>query len=216
MIEWPERCEIEVSMLVIGLTGGIGSGKSAVSVMLQELGAHVIDADKVGHEAYQVNSEPWQAVVDAFGKDILGPDGDIDRKKLGSVVFSDASQLDRLNSIMHPRMANMVKGKIGSLKDDGVSVVVLEAAVLLEAGWDRLVDEVWTVTAPAEAVLERLHARNGMASDEANRRIAAQMSTEDRLNRSQAEVSNSGDMILLSKTVRKLWEDRVKTKVGKV
>mgnify|MGYP001295336640 FL=1 len=203
-------------MLVIGLTGGIGSGKSAVSVMLQELGAHVIDADKVGHEAYQVHSEPWQAVVDAFGKDILGPDGDIDRQKLGSVVFSDASQLDRLNSIMYPRMANMVKGKIGSLKDDGVSVVVLEAAVLLEAGWDSLVDEVWTVTAPAAVVLERLHARNGMASDEANRRIAAQMSIEDRLNRSQAEVSNSGDMILLSKTVRKLWEDRVKTKVGKV
>ena len=203
-------------MLVIGLTGGIGSGKSAVSVMLQELGAHVIDADKVGHEAYQVHSEPWQAVVDAFGKDILGPDGDIDRQKLGSVVFSDASQLDRLNAIMHPRMANMVKGKLESLTDSGVSVVVLEAAVLLEAGWDSLVDEVWTVTAPAEAVLERLHARNGMASDEANRRIAAQMSIEDRLNRSQAEVSNSGDMILLSKTVRKLWEDRVKTKVGKV
>ena len=203
-------------MLVIGLTGGIGSGKSAVALMLQELGADLIDADKVGHEAYQVNSEPWQAVVDAFGKDILGSDGDIDRKKLGSIVFSDPSELDRLNAIMHPRMAKIVKEKIESLKESGSSVVVLEAAVLLEAGWDTLVNEVWTVTAPVDAVLERLKARNGMASDEANRRIAAQMSVEDRLKSSQAEINNNGDMILLGKTVRELWENRVKTKVGKV
>ena len=146
----------------------------------------------------------------------MGPDGDIDRAKLGSVVFSDPSELDRLNSIMHPRMANIVKEKIESLKESGSRVVVLEAAVLLEAGWDTLVDEVWTVTAPVDAVLERLKARNGMASDEANRRIAAQMSVEDRLKSSQAEINNNGDMILLGKTVRELWEDRVKTKVGKV
>ena len=203
-------------MLVIGLTGGIGSGKSAVALMLQELGADLIDADKVGHEAYQIHSEPWQAVVDAFGKDILGSDGDIDRKKLGSIVFSDPSELDRLNAIMHPRMANIVKEKIESLKESGSSVVVLEAAVLLEAGWDTLVDEVWTVTAPVDAVLERLKARNGMASDEANRRIAAQMSVEDRLKSSQAEINNNGDIILLAKAVRELCEDRVKTKVGKV
>ena len=203
-------------MLVIGLTGGIGTGKSAVALMLQELGADLIDADKVGHEAYQVNSEPWQAVVDAFGKGILGPDGDIDRKKLGSVVFSDPSELDRLNAIMHPRMASMVKNKIESLEENGSNVVVLEAAVLLEAGWDSLVDEVWTVTAPVDLVLERLNARNGMTYDEASRRIAAQMSVEDRLKSSQAEINNSGDMILLGNIVRELWENRVNTKVGKV
>ena len=203
-------------MLVIGLTGGIGSGKSAVALMLQELGADLIDADKVGHDAYQVNSEPWQAVVDAFGKGILGPDGDIDRKKLGSVVFSDPSELDRLNAIMHPRMASMVKNKIESLEENGSNVVVLEAAVLLEAGWDSLVDEVWTVTAPVDLVLERLNARNGMTYDEASRRIAAQMSVEDRLKSSQAEINNSGDMILLGNIVRELWENRVNTKVGKV
>ncbi len=203
-------------MLVRGLTGGSGSGKSAVALMLQELGADLIDADKVGHEAYQVNSEPWQAVVDAFGKGILGPDGDIDRKKLGSVVFSDPSELDRLNAIMHPRMASMVKNKIESLEENGSNVVVLEAAVLLEAGWDSLVDEVWTVTAPVDLVLERLNARNGMTYDEASRRIAAQMSVEDRLKSSQAEINNSGDMILLGNIVRELWENRVNTKVGKV
>ena len=113
-------------------------------------------------------------------------------------------------------MAKIVKEKIESLKESGSSVVVLEAAVLLEAGWDTLVDEVWTVTAPVDAVLERLKARNGMASDEANRRIAAQMSVEDRLKSSQAEINNNGDIILLAKAVRELWEDRVKTKVGKV
>ena len=96
-------------MKVIGLTGGIGSGKSTVSSLLGELGAAVLDADTVGHEAYQPGTDAWQAVVDAFGKDVVAADGSIDRKRLGAIVFADPEALQRLNGIMHPRMFDMMK-----------------------------------------------------------------------------------------------------------
>ena len=95
-------------MLVIGLTGGIGTGKSEVTRLLQELGATVINADQVGHEAYKPDSESWLKLVEAFGRDILQPNGEIDRRKLGAIVFSDPAKLARLNEIMHPRMARIV------------------------------------------------------------------------------------------------------------
>ena len=96
-------------MKVIGLTGGIGSGKSTVSRFLAELGAVVIDADKVGHEAFKPDTELWREVVAAFGKQVIAPDGNIDRKKLGEIVFGNPEALSRLNQIMHPRMYNRVK-----------------------------------------------------------------------------------------------------------
>ncbi len=95
-------------MKVIGLTGGIGSGKSTVSQFLSELGANVLDADKVGHQCYQPGTEAWKDVVDAFGEEIVAPDGSIDRKKLGAIVFGDPEALIRLNQIMHPRMYDMM------------------------------------------------------------------------------------------------------------
>ena len=95
-------------MLVIGLTGGIGTGKSLVARILEQLGAVVIDADRVGHEAYMPNSLVWREVVEAFGEDILRPGGEIDRKRLGAIVFGDSAEMAKLNSIMHPRMAEMI------------------------------------------------------------------------------------------------------------
>ena len=154
-------------MLTIGLTGGIGSGKSAVAALLQQLGASIIDADRLGHEAYTPNSEAWRQVVAAFGEDILTTEGEIDRRKLGAIVFADPDQLARLNGIMHPLMATMVEQRKAQLKADGESVAVVEAAVLFEAGWDSLVDEVWTTNAPADAVVDRLRQRNGLSEEEA-------------------------------------------------
>ena len=116
-------------MLVIGLTGSIGTGKSEAARQLEALGASIISADQVGHEAYTPNTEAWEQVVVAFGDDILQEDGEIDRKKLGAVVFSDPGQLDRLNQIMHPRMARMVSDKIEVLRGQGVGVVVVEAGM---------------------------------------------------------------------------------------
>ena len=147
-------------MLVIGLTGSIGTGKSEVTRVLQELGAEVINADQVGHEAYTPHTESWNEVVDAFGRDILQPDGEIDRRKLGAIVFADPGQMAKLNGIMHPRMAGMVAEKTEQMRSRGVQVVVVEAALMFEAGWETLVDEVWATASPLETVFQRLMSRN--------------------------------------------------------
>ena len=196
-------------MLVIGLTGGIGTGKSEVARLLQSLGAAVISADEVGHEAYVPDSESWREVVDTFGKEILQPSGEIDRQKLGAIVFSDPQQLEKLNAIMHPRMARMVADRIQVLRDQGASTVVVEAALLFEAGWDSLVDEVWTTDSSVELVVERLQARNGMDEKESRRRIGSQMDRAERIERSDLVVDNSSDVSALEQTVMGLWDSRV-------
>ncbi|MBM4433036.1 MAG: dephospho-CoA kinase, partial [Chloroflexi bacterium] len=143
-------------MKVIGLTGGIGSGKSIVAQFLAELGAVIIDADKVGHEVFKPGTEAWQEVVTTFGKQILNTKGEIDRKKLSEIVFGNPELLSRLNKIMHPKMNEVVKAKLKEYQRQGVEVVVLEAPLLIEAGWTSLADEVWAVVAPKSAVSKRL------------------------------------------------------------
>lgn len=196
-------------MLVIGLTGGIGTGKSEIARLLQSLGAAVINADQVGHEAYAPDSESWHEVVATFGEDILQPSGEIDRRKLGAIVFADPQQLTKLNGIMHPRMARMVADRIQVLREEGVQVVVVEAALLFEAGWDALVDEVWVAESPVEAVIQRLQARSGMDEEEVRKRIDSQMGRWERLERADLVVDNSGDVDTLETTVKELWETRV-------
>jgi dephospho-CoA kinase len=200
-------------MIVVGLTGGIGTGKSEVARILQELGAVIINADQVGHEAYTPHAEPWQAVVDAFGEDILQPNGEIDRRALGGIVFADPEQLALLNQIMHPRMARMVAQQIEQYRGESESVVVVEAAVLFEAGWDTLVDEVWTTESPVEIVIARLEARNGLSEEEVRKRINSQMSAEERSSRATVVVENAGDLSTLESTVKAFWDNRVKGKV---
>lgn len=210
----PDSLTVWVVMLTIGLTGGIGSGKSAVADLMKQLGASIIDADRLGHEAYTPNSEAWQQVVEAFGKDILTDEGEIDRRKLGSIVFADPAELARLNGIMHPLMARMVEARKNQLRDAGETVAVVEAAVLFEAGWDSLVDEVWSTHSPADVVVKRLHERNGLSEEEARKRINSQMSTEERNGRSDVVVENSADLSTLERTVRDLWQTRVKGQVN--
>ena len=200
-------------MLVIGLKGRLGTGKSEATRVLQELGAEVINADQVGHEAYTAHTESWNAVVDAFGRDILQPDGEIDRRKLGAIVFADPAQLAKLNGIMHPRMADMVAEKTEQMRSRGVQVVVVEAALMFEAGWETLVDEVWATDSPLEIVFERLMSRNGMDEQEVRKRIGSQMDIQERLDRADVVVDNSGDVAALEATVKSLWESRIKGRV---
>lgn len=197
-------------MLVIGLTGSIGTGKSEVASLLGSLGAVLINADQVGHEAYAPNTESWREVVEAFGRDILQSTGEIDRRKLGAIVFSDSQQMAKLNGIMHPRIAAMVGERIEKLRTQGTEVVVVEAALLFEAKWDYLVDEVWTTDAPVEMVIRRLRDRNGLGEEEVRKRIDSQMDREERLARSHLVLDNSGDVAELEQTVSSLWENRVK------
>ncbi len=202
-------------MLVIGLTGGIGTGKTEVSRLLQELGAEVINADQVGHEAYTPHSEAWEEVVKAFGDNILQENGEIDRRKLGSIVFADPENLATLNGIMHPRMAAIVREKLRGLETQGVEVAVVEAAVLFEASWDTLVNEVWTTESPEKFVVARLQERNGYEPDEIRKRIASQMSSDERSRRATEVVSNSGELPDLENTVKEIWERRVKGRIGR-
>jgi len=196
-------------MLVIGLTGSIGTGKSEAARQLVILGASIISADQVGHEAYTPNTEAWEQVVSAFGDDILQDDKDIDRRKLGAIVFSDPSQLEKLNAIMHPRMARMVSDKIEVLRGQGVKVVVVEAALLFEAGWDTLVEEVWVTDSSEDIVVGRLKERNGLSEEEAKKRINSQMDRAERIERSDFVIDNSSDMAGLESAIKELWDRRV-------
>ena len=197
-------------MIVIGLTGGIGSGKSEVSRMLKELGATVIDADRVGHEAYRPYTESWKDLVDEFGRDILLPNGEIDRKKLGARVFSSPQELARLNAIVHPRMYTMMEERLEALRRQGTEVVVMEAAVLIEAGWTPLVDEVWVTTAPEDVAVQRIRQRNGMPGEEVRQRIRSQLSSEERAKQAAVVIENSGGMEELRERVREAWSSRIR------
>ena len=199
-------------MLVIGLTGGIGTGKSEASRILGVLGAVVIDADRVGHEAYTPHTPAWQEVVAAFGEAVLQADGSIDRKKLGAIVFNDPGARVRLNTIMHPRMYDMIKAKIGDAQRAGAEVVVVEAALLIEAGWTSLVDEVWVVHSPEELAVQRVRSRNNLPEEEIRRRIRSQLPFEERAKHAQVIIDNVGTIEALRQEVAEQWSRRVKGK----
>ena len=191
---------------VIGLAGGIGSGKSTVSQCLAELGAVILDADKIGHEAFKPNTEAWHEVVATFGKQILTPSGEVDRKKLGEIVFGNAESLSRLNQIMHPRMVDMIKAQIEEYRQQGIDVVALEAAVLIEANWTSLVDEVWVTVASEAMVLKRLKQQRGLEEERTLARIRSQLSAEERVKHADVVINNDGSPDELKAKVKELWE----------
>jgi dephospho-CoA kinase len=191
---------------VIGLTGGIASGKSVVSGMLAERGALVMDADKLGHEAYAPGSECYTAVAEAFGRGVVAADGQIDRKALGAKVFGDPEQRKRLESIVWPWMRGEMERRLAKLRQDGVEVVVLEAAVLIEADWTPIVDQVWLVVVPPEVARERIMSRNGLTAEQADARIAAQLTNDERARHAQVIIDNSGTLEELERRVAAEWE----------
>jgi dephospho-CoA kinase len=199
--------------LVIGLTGGIAAGKSTVSRQLAALGAHVIDADAVGHAVIAPQGEAYPEVVAAFGTEILDPDGTISRRKLGALVFADAAQRARLNAISHPRMAGRMAREIEALRlrkrGQRPAAIVLDAAILFEAGWDALCDATWSVEAPPELAVRRLMERNGLSREEAQARLAAQLSNAERAARAGRVIRNEGTLEALAAQVRRLWAETV-------
>ena len=192
-------------MKVIGLTGGIGSGKSTVSQYLAELGAVVIDADKVGHEAFKPDTPAWRDVVATFGREVLAANNEIDRKKLGQIVFSNPEALAQLNRIMHPRMYDMMKARIEEYRRQGVAVVVLEAAILIEANWTPLVDKVWVTVTPESAVLERVKKQRGQDEAQTLARIRAQLPTAERIKRADVVINNEGNLDEVKAKIKELW-----------
>jgi dephospho-CoA kinase len=192
--------------VVVGLTGGIASGKSVVSKMLAERRALVIDADKVGHEAYQRGSGCYDAVVEAFGPDVVGADGEIDRKALGGKVFADPSLRKRLESIVWPWMRDTMDKRLAQIRAEGTPVVVLEAAVLIEADWTPITDQVWVVTVAREIAQKRVMERNGLTAEQADARINAQLTNDERAKHAQVIIDNSGTLDELKQRVTAEWE----------
>ncbi len=193
-------------MKTIGLTGGIGSGKSTVAKILEELGAVVIHADAVGHEIYRPHTEGWRRVIEAFGLAILKPDQTVDRQQLGAIVFKDGEALKRLNAIVHPLMFAEIERRIRSLRTAGLTQpIVVEAAILIEANWLPLVDEVWLVVASREAVIKRLGNQRGLLPEDVARRIDAQLKDAERRKLAQVVIDNTGSLDELRRRVHSVW-----------
>ena len=166
----------------------------------------MIDADAVAHEVYRPGTDGWREVVETFGSEIAGPSGEIDRRKLAGIVFGDTAQVERLNRIVHPRTRALVAERLGAAGESGETTAVVEAALLFEAGWEEMFDEVWVVTAPGETAVARVVEARGTDAESARSRMRAQMSNEDRLSRADAAIDNSGSLADLRATVTEAWD----------
>ncbi|MCY4582359.1 MAG: dephospho-CoA kinase, partial [Chloroflexi bacterium] len=195
-------------MRVIGLTGGIGTGKSEAARILAELGAVVIDADAEGHRAYARGSIGWRRLVELFSSGILNDDQEIDRARLGQLVFANPQALAWLNAAIHPLIRQQVSQAIERHRENGEHAVVIDAALLYQAKWDDLADEVWAVSAPPDVVLERMRQR-GMTPEDVRRRSDAQGGGDAALGRADAIIENSSSPEDLRARVQGLWEERI-------
>ena len=190
---------------IVGLTGGIGSGKSTVAAMLAELGAVVIDADKVGHDVYRPGTEGFRGVVDAFGHEIVAPDGTIDRQRLGARVFADRAELARLNALVHPLIGDEIRRRMQAAATEHPDrPIVVEAAIMMEAGW-QFFDRVWVVVVRPETAVGRVTASRGLSAAEVERRIAAQLSNAERERRADVVIHNDGSLAELRAQVEAAW-----------
>ncbi len=197
-------------MKIIGLTGGIGSGKSVAARFLAELGAEVIDLDKAGHEALVKGGSAYKKAVKEFGEGILKKDGEIDRSRLGEIVFKDYKALQRLNKIVHPVIDKTVAKKRREFRRKGIKVLVLEAAAMLEAEKAWQVDEIWVTTAPEKTVLERLKERSGFNEGEAKSRIDSQLANDERIRQAKVIINNDATLFELRRKVKAEWEKLLK------
>ena len=192
-------------MITIGITGGIGSGKSTASQILGELGAAVIDADKVGHRIYLPDTPAWREIVATFGEGVLALDRTIDRAKLGPIVFSDPEALHKLNAITHGKIFAYIQGQIDYMQQQATRAVVVEAAILLEAGWRSLVDQLWVVVTDIDVAIARLKTYKNFTEDQARARIAAQLSNEERIAQADKVLWNNTDLAALHQAVAAAW-----------
>ena len=198
-------------MLSIGLTGGIGSGKSTVAQILGEFGAPILDADKVAHTTYAPGAPAYDAVVAAFGADIVAPDRTIDRKKLGAVVFGSPERLNKLTSIVWPATFDSIRRNVAELRASGAKLpIVVEAAILIEANWQPLFDEIWLVRASREQVIARIESQRGLKPAETEARIRAQLSDEERAKHASLIIENNGSIEELRDLLKTVWAEALK------
>lgn len=193
-------------MIVIGLTGGIGTGKTTVCQMLASLGAVVIDADRLGHEALKKGTVVYEELVNEFGRGILKADEEIDRARLGEIVFNSPESLKRINEITHPRLYRRVKELIEERRKRGAKVVVVEAAALIEANWMPLMDEIWVTTSPRQTVLQRVAKRSNFNGEQTLARIRSQTTLEEREKHATVVINTDCSLEQVREQVEKQWQ----------
>ncbi|MHB9146422.1 MAG: dephospho-CoA kinase [Symbiobacteriia bacterium] len=192
--------------MVIGLTGGIATGKSTATAFLREAGIPVIDADEVARAVVEPGQPALAELAAAFGPSILLPGGSLDRKRLGDMVFGDAAARQRLNAITHPYIHQAIGVQTEALAATGTQFIVLDVPLLFESGLDRDVDRVWVVAASAAQQLARLMERDALSEAEARRRIESQMPLADKIRRADAVIDNSGSREATRTRLRYLLE----------
>jgi len=191
-------------LYVIGLTGGIASGKSTVSAMLRDLGLNVLDADKVAREIVEPGQRAYNDIVREFGPQVVAPDGSLDRKVLGDLVFSQPELRMRLNQITHPRLWEVFDHRMKEMPP-GTRIVIWDVALLLETNMDRRVDEVWLVWVDEARQIERLMKRDSLSEAEAESRLRAQMSIGDKMKRADRLIDNRGSVEETRATVTRFY-----------
>jgi len=197
--------------IIIGLTGNIASGKSAVAKLLQQLGAKVVDADQVARQVVEMGTPALQELVNTFGDEVCNSDGSLDRKTLGNMVFGDKAALEKLNKITHPRIRKVLQDILDDFRRQRApGTLVVEAALLYETGLDKLVDQVWFVTAPVALRASRLMMRNGFSHEEAMKRIKSQESEELKIRKSNLVIHNDRDEEELKVIVSEAYQKALK------
>ncbi len=188
-------------MRIIGVTGGIGSGKSTVARIIASHGARVIDADEIARSIVKKGSKVLEEIADFFGTGILTADGELDRKKLAAIVFNERSLLEKLNEITHKHVIDLMEKKLEEYRENGEKTVVLDVPIPVERGFLDLVDEVWVVTADRDTRISRIMQRSGLSREAAEARINAQMSDDEYLELADRVIFNNGSVEELEKIV---------------
>lgn len=191
-------------MKVIGLTGGICSGKSTVSKLFEEKGVYVIDADKLGHSAYAVGTKCYDKIIDAFGADIISSDGSIDRRKLGGIVFAESQKMKLLESLVWPEIRASIENII--LEHSNEDFVVVEAAILIEAQWMDLFSSIIVVEVDPEMAIQRLVSRNNLSMEAAKMRLNSQLTNDERRKYGNYVIRNDSTTEHLQDQFNIIWE----------
>jgi len=192
---------------VICLSGGLASGKSTASKFLQEHGADIIDADRLGHRAYDPGTQAFRKVIDTFGEDVVTDENQIDRKVLGGKVFGQPDELKKLTDIVWPEIRRLAELEIScfeALNPD--ATVVLEAAVLFEAGWDDIGDEIWVVVVDRETAIERSISRDGLEREAVESRLNSQLSNEERTAKATVVIDNNSTPEAMREQLEQQWQ----------
>ena len=194
-------------MYIIGLTGSIASGKSTVSRILSQCGAPIVDADIIARAVAERGEVGWQKIVETFGEGVLQENGELDRGKVGEMIFRDASKRAELDRIMHPIILERMEAEVDMYEAKGEQIVILDVPLLLELGWQDKVSAVWLVAVSPDTQKRRLMARNSLTEEQAAVRIASQMSIEEKRRYADVIINNDGTLEETEETVRARWHE---------